>query len=321
MTGFRSRWIPTHSRNWVSSLQTDLLLQDFQLQVVPHRRRPPAYDTSTSEISVTELGRSLSLDRNERKLDGFVRSVAVRLLTDHEVWIEVAYGVENRDDTPFSLLVVEGVKRTGTGTIVQELPDPAELRDWYNPGDDWEPEIELEANRMVHVDLPTNYPSGRLTQVVRRLSEVHPAYLLPRFGNLPHEQPEHLGSTDGSHAMRTERLAISQVALPIGWAARESFYGEPRQMNDFYYHLRELRFLLFRSSLRARAEDALRQVVALAGEACGFTANVTAYGVYTPGEVEEFIKLFEKGKLTFSAVREIIHETGKDEYSCTRDVI
>ena len=321
MTGFRSRWIPGHSRNWVSSFQTDLLLQDFQLQVVPYRSRPAAYRSSTSGISENELSRSLSLDHHQRRLNGFVRSVATRLLTDHEVWIEVAQGVENPDNAPFSLLAVEGVKRTKTGTLVQVLPCLDKLPDWYNPGDDWPLEIELETDRMVHVDLPTNYPSGRLIQVVQRISEVRAAPLSRSFGDLPQGQTGGTSVIDDGAAMRAERLAVSHAALPIGWTARESSYRDPRQMNDYYYHLRELRFLLFLSSMRACAEDALKRVIELAGERCGFTANVTAHGVYTPADVEKFIQEFQDGKLTFSAVREIIHETGKEEYSDTRNVV
>ncbi len=62
---------------------------------------------------------------------------------------------------------------------------------------------------------------------------------------------------------------------------------------------------LFRSSMRAQEEGALRQVLAIAGKECGFTASVLAYGVYTPDEVEGFIRQFEAGNLTLSAVTDI----------------
>ena len=316
MTGFRSRWFPLEPENWITSFETDLLLQDFQLHVVPYRRRPAAYRLSVSGASPDQLNQSLSLDRDKPRPDGFLRSVATRLLTHHEVWIEVAFGGENRDGTPFRLLAVEGVKRTQNGNLVQELPSRDKLPDWYGDGDGWGQEVELDIDRMVHITLPASYPSGLLKQVVRGLSLVRPAVLPPRFRTRSVDQ-----LVDANEAMRTERLSVSQAALPIGWTARESSYGQYRQMNDYYFHLRELRFLLFRSSMRARAEDALRDVLTLAGKRCRFAATVTAYGVHTPAEVEGFIRDFEEGKLTFSAVREVIFETGKDEYSRTRSVI
>ena len=71
---------------------------------------------------------------------------------------------------------------------------------------------------------------------------------------------------DSGEATRTQRLRIAQATLPIGWTAREIYYGENRHLGDYYYYWRELRFLHFRSSIRERAEKALQQVLTFAGE-------------------------------------------------------
>ena len=89
--------------------------------------------------------------------------------------------------------------------------------------------------------------------------------------------------------------------------------GLDRQVSEYYYHLRELWFLRFVASMRARAEEALCEVLALASQACGFTASVTAQGIYTPEEVEEIIRQFEAGELTFSAVLDIVWEEAKGD--------
>jgi len=78
-------------------------------------------------------------------------------------------------------------------------------------------------------------------------------------------------------------------------------------MEDLDYW-RELRFLHFRASMRERAEEALRCVLALASERRGFEGSVTANGLHTPSEVRGFIEEFERGELAFSAVNDIIFE-------------
>ena len=317
MTGFRSRWFSLAPATWITSFETNLLLQDFQLYVVPYRNSPARYRLSASEVPSNRLSQCLALDRHSTGVAGFVRGVATKLLTHHEVWIEVAFCDDNIGNAPFRVAAVEGVKRTPNGGLLQDLPSRDKLSDGYGGESDWGREIELDADRMVHVTLPKSYPSGRLSQVVRDLSLVRPAVRPARLVN----QAGDPRVFDIGEAMRTERLRVSQAALPIGWTARENSYGPERQMNDYYFHLRELRFLLFRSLMRERAEDALRRVLSLAKERCSFAASVTAYGLHTPDEVEEFIRDFKEGNLTFSTVSDLIFETGKDEYSRQRSVV
>ena len=115
---------------------------------------------------------------------------------------------------------------------------------------------------------------------------------------------------DPGEASRARRLRILQATLPIGWAAREVYYGESRHLGDYYYFWRELRFLHFKSSMRERAEKALQQVLTFAGERRGFEAHVTARGLYTPAEVGAIIKKYEAGDIPFSEATDIIFERG-----------
>ena len=170
------------------------------------------------------------------------------------------------------------------------------MPDWYPGDDELDSEVELDPGRMINVSLPAAYCSQLLMQLVRDLAEV-PSALIPPW-HLEQMADRRLDAPffDHAEASRTERLSIAQAALPIGWPAREALYGPSRQMSEFYLYWRELRFLHFRSSLRARAEDALRKVLKFAGEKCGFVASVTANGLYTPQESEELLERFQKGR-------------------------
>ena len=72
--------------------------------------------------------------------------------------------------------------------------------------------------------------------------------------------------------------------------------------------MRELRFLHFVASIRECAEGALQQVLDLTREQCGLAAKVTAHGVYTPDEIDESIRRFESGCISFADVNKIIRE-------------
>ena len=62
MTGRRSRWFPSPPQMWLESLQTQLLLEDFNNSVVPFRQGGEAYELSTEGVSRHHVDRSLSLD-------------------------------------------------------------------------------------------------------------------------------------------------------------------------------------------------------------------------------------------------------------------
>ena len=213
------------------------------------------------------------------------------------------------------------MRRTETGSLIQELPSRDELPDWNRGGDDWEPEVELDAGRMVYVSLPDAYSSQFLMQVVRALAAVNlsvvPDWAMERWAGQRQDAP----SFDASEARRTERLRIAQAALPIGWTAREIFFGPNVHSSEYYRYWRELRFLHFLSSMRVKAEEALRQVLTLASERCGFVTSVTAHGVHTPPEVQGFTRKFEAGELAFSSVNDILSENVKDAEPERRRVV
>ena len=321
MTSRRSRSFPSEPKMWVWSDQTHLLHQDFNNLIVPHRRDPEAYELSTDGIPPYQVGESLTLGERARQVDGFVRAVASGLLLNHNVWLEVVFNDGTQNRAPFAVFEVDGVGRGKMGDLVQLRPPRQELPDWFQPVDEWETEIQLDADRMVHVSLPDEYPSHLLAQVVSDLAEVGsplpPSWVMEGFTGQRRDTPPY----DVSEAVRTEHLRIAQAALPIGWTAREIFLASTRQVSDYYHYWRELRFLHFRASIRARAEGALRQVLALASTRCGFTASVTSNGVYTPDEVEGIIREFEVGEISFSDVSDLIFENSSDVHSKQRCIV
>ena len=320
MTDRRSRWVPSSPEMWIDSAQTHLLYQDFAARVIPYRRDPEAYVLSTEGALSYEVDRALSL-RDASEIEGFLRAVVTRLLRSHEAWLEVSFEDERREQTPFAVTEVDGVRRTAEASLVQQLPSSDELPEWHRDKGEWGVVIELDADRMVHVGLPDAYPSEVLTQVIRDLAEIEfnltPPWVMEQWTGSQSDAPPY----DAGEASRTQQLRLAQAALPIGWTARELYLGQHRAVSEYYHYLRELRFLHFLASLRSCAEDALRQVLTLAGDRCGFKASVTAFGVHTPDEVEVLVQKFEAGALPFSAVNDIIFEIGKDSQSQERSVL
>ena len=320
MTDRRSRWFPSSPKMWIDSSQTHFLYEDFDTRVVPYRHDPEAYVLSTEGTPRHEVARALSL-KEAFELDGFLRAVATRLLTTHEVWLEVSFEDERREQTPFAVTEVDGVRRTAEGGLVQQLPSSDELPEWYEDNGKWGTVLELDADRMVHVGLPDAYPSEVLARVVTDLAEIEfsptPPWVIEQWTGSQGDVPPY----DAGEASRTHQLRLAQAALPIGWTAREFYLGSDRAVSDYYHYLRELRFLHFLASMRACAEDALRHVLELAGERCGFKATVTSFGVWTPNEVDALIQKFEAGDVPFSAMTDILWATGNHPLSRERSVL
>ena len=321
MTKRRSRWFPSEPKVWGKSGHLQMLHEDFDNRTVPHGDHPEPYTLSVVGIAPQTINESLSPNEYSSGLEGFIRNVASRLLLSHEVWLEVAYGDEAKGRSPFRVFDVHGVEQTSSGDLIQKWPRRYESPDWFEGEADSGEEIELDRDRMVHVGLPEKYPGPLLSQVVRDLSEIEPsvppAWMMDKMTGQRQDTPPF----DVKAFFRTERLRTIQAALPIGWTARESLGGQLREVNDYYHYWRELRFLHFCLSMRARAEDALRQVLKLAGETCGFVASVTANGLYTPSRVETLIREFERGELSLSAVSDITWEVGRGVHSEQRLVV
>ena len=288
-----------------------MLLEDFNRGVVPYRAEGRAYQLSTDGIEHRRVQGSLKLWGNRDGPDGFVRAVASSLLTNHEVWIEVIFDEDDSNPLPFTLLQASEVRRTANGKLIQEQPKLNEWTHEYRDIAESEIEqVELDTQRMVNASLPGRYPSQMLAKIVVELVEADDNYdLMPSWAMKKMVgQRRNAPSYDPAEANRTNRLRIAQVTLPIGWTAREILYGNNRSLGDYYYFWRELRFLHFRLSMRESAEEALRQILTLAGARCGFKASVTASGLHTPLEVEDIIRKFEAGEVPFSALSDITFE-------------
>lgn len=306
-----SRWFPSEPKMWAWSPETHLLLQDFNNRIVPYRTESDAYQLSTDGIERRRVQEALKLWGHRDGPDGFVSAVASSLLTDHEVWIEVIFDENDRNSLPFTLLQAPGVRRTANGKLIQERPKLNEgTHEYRDKADSDIEQVELDSQRMVNALLPDRYPSQMLAKIVVELVEADASYDLTPSWVMEKMvgQRRNAPSYDPAEANRTNRLRIAQVTLPIGWTAREIYYGNNRSLGDYYYYWRELRFLQFRSSMRESAEEALRQVLTLAGARCGFKASATASGLYTPLEVEDIIREFEVGEIPFSALTNVIFE-------------
>ena len=285
-----------------------MLYDDFGNRIIPHRHQGRVYVVSSEDISGHLIERALELGRGPSGVDRFIRSVALSLLSSHEVWIELIVDGDDMKQLPFQVCEVNGVRRTAAGSLIQEIPDKAVLPEWFQMKGVSNQALELDPDLMVHVTLPKAYPSELLARVVRALADVKsfvpPKWAIEQSAGISSDAPRF----DANEADRTNRLYVLQAAQPIGWAARESLLGESRQINEYYLDWRELHFLHFVASMRECAESGLREVLRLAGRQCGFSASVTAHGVYTPKEVCGFMHQFQAGELSLSAVDEIIFQ-------------
>ena len=321
MTDRTSRWFPHEPEGWLHSTQTYLLLQDFNLHVVPHRNDGDAYELSVQGIAGSMINKALSMWNRGRGADSFVSAVASTLLTEREAWLEVILEPEDREGLPFRPLLVHGVRRAATGNLIQVVP-VLESSSYASNG---EPErqcqiIELDEQRMIQVRLPYKYPSRLLKKIVEDLVEIDsndnlmPTWVMEQMTGQRKDAP----AFDPGEAYRTQRLRILQATLPIGWTARESMARGSGHLNDYYLYWRELRFLHFRSSMRESAEKALQQLLTIAGLECGFEAHITARGLHTPAEIEEIIEKYEVGDIPFSIVTDIIFESHNSGHSRER---
>lgn len=293
--------------------QNHMLRQDFRNSIIPYRRNRRAYVLSASGVS-RHVAESLLVPKGvvpdyADTTDDFIEAVADTLLLSHEVWLEVAFDSEENSATPFQVFSVNDVIRTREGDLIQESspPNPAsgecQCRDSNDGG------VVLPSDRMVNATLPGVYPSEVIGRVIQDLAghndlEVYQAGYARMTGR--RDVPWNF---DVREASRIKRRRLLQDTLLIGWTAREDFrYTANREISDYYLHLRELRFLHFVASMREKAEGALREVLSLVGQRCGFTFEVTAHGINTPGEVDVLIDKFKKGDLSFSTISDITRE-------------
>ena len=306
---------------WIETRETDLLDQDFNTRIVPYRDKPEPYTITSEGMKWYKVNESLGLVSSRSGVREFIRVIASRLLVSHEAWLEVSYNGHSTNSAPFTVDLVDGVTQTATGGLVQRLPDKSEVPQLYTDIK-WETEVELDPTRMIHVSLPGDYPSKLLSKVIRSLTEIRedvvPKWVEERmFG-----QDIQGTQFDIREFNRTKQLRIAQVALPIGWTARQIYFSPNQQVGTPYFHYwRELKFLHFLSSMRERAEEALRRALTIAGESCGFTASVTTNALYAPSEVEDIIRRFEQGEIPISEVSNIILEENKDAEKRSRRVV
>ena len=319
--GRRSRLIPPLTDKWVDSANTHMLLQDFDSRTLPRGGEIEPYVLIAHEIDGSVVERSLTQGLRRTGVGKFVRSVATQLLVKQDVWFEITFGDPKNDEAPFGVWEVNGVFRDSSGRILQKIPHRSEIPDWFDVGDEYGSEIELDSEFMVTAAMPDAYRGDNLSRIVQELAKIPlnpmPNWVIDGIAN-PNVATRAFGP---SEVLRVSRLHELHVAAPIGWPVREGLYGPGRQINEFYLNLRELRFLHFVASMREQAEGALREVLEIAGRRCGFEATVMAHGMYTPDEVSDFIRQLEAGELPFSTLTDIIFRRGEIAESFNRRVV
>ena len=323
MTGRTSRWFPHEPRMWLESMETNLLLQDFNLYIVPHRDNRDTYELFVNGVSSYKVRESLRSWNRGHGADSFVSAVASTLLTEHEVWLEIVFEPDGSNGRLFIPLIVNGVRQTSTGNLIQEVP-LTDVTNLDHPDVTTKEirEIELDVERMVRVELPEKYPSQLITGVTNELVETERYDPLRAPWIMQSMVAQLIGGTaiDVGQATRTKRLRTVQATRPIGWAAREMHSGGDSHLSDYYLYLREFQFLHFRSSMREQAEEALGVVLRMAEAKFGFEASVTTSGLFTPQEVNEITRDYESGKITFSAANDIAFERPDNVYSRERQL-
>ena len=320
----RSYPIPPKSTDWESSSPSCLLewlYQDIGNRLIPNITQTEPYELSSEPSPWHIVAHALRIDDQLQGVEDFIQSISMRLLIYHEVWIEIAIYDQTRDEAPFRVFEVNRVKRNKNGQLIQHIPDRGELAHWVEPGRDWPECVELDADRMVRVQLPDAYPSELLRRVMTELANLEP--LLPPSwvyrqidGTMPNASIYNVNESEWN-----SRLLTLKVSDPIGWTAREGLRGPGRRLNDYHYTLRELRFLHFIAALRQSAEQALREVLDIAGNLCGFEASVTANCVYSPEDVCDLITQFEQGAITLTESLDIIFQRDTDVNPSQRRVV
>ncbi len=323
MSELLSRWVPSGRRRYPDGLNAHLLFQDVSTGIVPYRTGwDDAYrlviDPPERQWALKE---SLSLSPQDSGADDFIREVARRLFVDHEVWIELAVDASRTPkrrrggmagERLFEVAIVHGLMEDlATGAKRQVLPSAEEIPPHYSIDFGGVAEVDLSSARLIRVNLPVRYPGHQLDVILRELAEI-PEKLTPDWvdakwmGIAAADAP----TFNVAEHIRLRDLLTLQATRPIGWTAREIFLGERRVLNDYAHFERELRFLHFRVALRARAEEALTQVLREAGEVLGLHIEAYAEGLLTPVQVDEAIERFQGGTLTFAEVNDWIFEKG-----------
>ena len=269
----------------LQSRHVSMLYEDFTNSVIPYRSPRDAYRLS-ADGSVTPRLLTIHLLQEGRGVEDFIRVVSSCLLRNFEASIEVAVDPLEGNNQPIRVRFVDGISPQPNGS---------------------------DSARVMPVSLPAKYPRSVLEAVLVELAEssrsIAPEWAMHRIAGQRTDTPRY----DFEVASQIERRRVLQVALPIGWDAREKLFLLTRnEINEFYCALRELRFLHFVASMRESAENALQQVLDLTREQCGLAANVTAHGVHTPDEIDESIRRFESGGISFADVNKIIREENSE---------
>ena len=293
--------------NRLRSVHTNLFFEDFHNRVIPLLPERDSYELIVDGKRSFEFERALKVDDSPRGVDGFVQAIATRLFLDHEVWIEVVLTPASESE-PFRVFAVYGVTCDKSGETWQNLPTKDQLPDGYPNDDRWGKSIRLNRANLVKVALPESYTSNDLRKAFEELSKVGflstPAWVHESVSMSGRANP----SFDHLEATRNERLHALQTVRKFGWPIRDQLLGESRVSGNFFWYWRELRFLLFVSALRERAERALSEVLEIANSKIEKDVSVVAVGVNLPDHVNEIIDQFERGKISLEMIPDVVLE-------------
>ena len=315
MTSTHSRRILAKTVSWVDSLDSGMLFEDFTNLAVPYLINNQAYSLTSKGIDPYEIERALSFDFDGSGVDGFIRGVATRLLTNRELWLEVIVGTEANpreaiDEGNFYVWEVVGAKKTEDGRIFQQPLDKGSQPDWFEAESNWTDPLVLNPDRIVHVSLPNRYSRRTLNRVIDELAEI-PSTSTPDWtmGKITGTNPS-APDVDVTEIRRISALRVLQITQPIGWPARQRLLAPHQDINPYYLARRELQFLHFIASMRERAEKALVEILQILSGIFMFSAGVTTTGVPTPNDMCGFLRNLETGHLSYSEINDITYPRG-----------
>jgi hypothetical protein len=138
------------------------------------------------------------------------------------------------------------------------------------------PEIELPFDSIFRLDLPKcigRYYPRMMADLDVLGRDMSPAFALPIPG-----EPAHDVGFDFQEWHKGHDIAVAQSTMACGWNARNSF---PKEITEFYFVQRFLRFERFKLELRTSLLSQVNDLLQIVGKQIGFSGSIVMSGCPT----------------------------------------